>query len=329
MDRASAVRGARRTLAIAFTLFTALVALLWVIPKDPGGGFWLLTLPAALLFPCCTYMVIAPETEERTAEDARTASGLLISMILGGMLIQSLVFGDRVLSGAADTMQWLTTVWRYIVIVMLVIVAILKKLGTSPSEPAFVAPASATGPSSLLQAPARPPMVARPAAMPTPAPLTRSAGTGPTAPTLYPPVSSPGRPSESRPARAPGPTPTPRSRERTATISGASFTELTTFVEVATGLSAPDSPTSLLLSATPAGLELSAAGMEIGTVTGTWHDAAPLRVQLSVRDTLHRLASLSPLPDAVSLVFRLGDQTSVEVRDDRSGRSLALPAVRG
>jgi hypothetical protein len=355
----SGVRGARTTLAIAFAIITALVALLWVIPKDPGGGFWLLTLPAAILFPVFSYAVIAPGTRERTTGVAWAMVSILVVLYLGGMLISSLAFGDRVLIGAAETMQSLTVRWRSLGIATLVIVGILKlvehssskkQAGAAPTqrpEPASDEPAPASArasaqadggipagsippsplvPTQPMTQPARQPAVIRPttverpAAVPAPAPLTRPAHTPPV-PGSFPQVSASERPSATDPA------PAPRPVERTATVSGASFVELTTLVEVSTSLSEPSSATSLLLSATPTGLELAAAGTEIGIVAGTWNGAEPLRVRLSAHETLEALSSFSPSPETLSIRFRLGDETAVEVRDDRSVRHFALSAV--
>lgn len=359
MEDPSGVRGARTTLAIAFAIITALVALLWVLPKTPGGGFWLFTLPAAILFPFFSYAVVAPGTKERTAGVAGTMIGILVVLYLGGMLVSSLSFGDRVLTGAAATMQSFTVRWRSLGIATLVIVGILKLLEYSSSknqataapmprpEPASDEPAPASArpsapvgggipagsmpPSPLVPArpetqPARqqevmrPTTVARPAAMPAPAPLTRPAHT-PTVPGPFPQVSA------LEQGSAPESAPTPRPVEKTATVSGASFEELTTLVEVATSLSGPSSANSLLLSATPTGLELAAAGTEIGTVAGTWNGAEPLRVRLSAHETLEALSSFSPSPETLSVRFRLGDETAVEVRDDKSVRRFALSAV--
>lgn len=359
MEDPSGVHGARTTLAIAFAIITALVALLWVIPKTPGGGFWLFTLPAAILFPVFSYAVIAPGTKERTTGVAWAMVSILVVLYFGGMLISSLAFGDRVLIGAAETMQSLTVRWRSLGIAALVIVGILKLLehssskkqaGAAPTprpEPASDEPAPASArasaqadggipagsipPSPLVptqpmtqparqQAVIRPTTVERPAAMPAPAPLMRPAHTPPV-PGPFPQVSALEQSSASEPA------PAPRPVEKTATVSGASFVELTTLVEVATSLSEPSSATSLLLSATPTGLELAAAGTEIGIVAGTWNGAEPLRVRLSAHETLEALSSFSPSPETLSVRFRLGDETAVEVRDDRSVRRFALSAA--
>ncbi|MEY8654543.1 hypothetical protein [Brachybacterium paraconglomeratum] len=360
MKDPSGVHGARTTLAIAFAIITALVALLWVIPKTPGGGFWLFTLPAAILFPFFSYAVIAPGTRERTTGVAWAMVSILVVLYLGGMLISSLAFGDRVLIGAAETMQSLTVKWRSLGIATLVIVGILKLVDSSSSkktasapattprpEPASVEPTPASArpsapadggipagsipPSPLVpaqsmtqparqQAVIRPTTVVRPAAMPAPAPLMRPAHTPPVS-GPFPQVSALEQSSASEPAPAPHPV------EKTATVSGASFVELTTLVEVATSLSEPSSATSLLLSATPTGLELAAAGTEIGIVAGTWNGAEPLRVRLSAHETLEALSSFSPSPETLSVRFRLGDETAVEVRDDRSVRRFALSAV--
>ena len=360
MEDPSGVHGARTTLAIAFAIITAFIALLWVIPKDPGGGFWLFTLPAAILFPILSYAVIAPGTKERTTGVAWAMVSILVVLYLGGMLISSLAFGDRVLIGAAETMQSFTVRWRSLGAATLVIVGILKLLEYSSSKKAASTaapaprpepasdepapgparpsapvgggiPAGSTPPSPLVpaqpmtqparqQAAVRPTTVVRPAAMPAPAPLMRPAHTPPV-PGPFPQVSALEQSSASEPAPAPHPV------EKTATVSGASFVELTTLVEVATSLSEPSSATSLLLSATPTGLELAAAGTEIGIVAGTWNGAEPLRVRLSAHETLEALSSFSPSPETLSVRFRLGDETAVEVRDDMSVRRFALSAV--
>ena len=62
-------------------------------------------------------------------------------------------------------------------------------------------------------------------------------------------------------------------------------------------------------------------------MAGTWNGAEPLRVRLSARETLEALSSFSPSPETLSVRFRLGDETAVEVRDDRSVRRFALSAV--
>lgn len=243
MEDPSGVHGARTTLAIAFAIITALVALLWVIPKTPGGGFWLFTLPAAILFPVFSYAVVAPGTRKRTTGVAWAMVSILVVLYFGGMLISSLAFGDRVLIGAAETMQSLTVRWRSLGIAALVIVGILKLLerssskkqaGAAPTprpEPASDEPAPASArasaqadggipagsipPSPLVptqpmtqparqQAVIRLTTVERPAAMPAPAPLTRPAHTPPV-PGSFPQVSTSERPSAIDPAPAPPP----------------------------------------------------------------------------------------------------------------------------
>lgn len=313
MDDPSGVRGARTSLAIAFTIFTALVALLWVLPKSPGGGFWLFTLPAALLFPYFTYRVIAPRSAERTSKDSVVMIAALVVLYLGGVVVRSLALPEANLTGAAATMESLTETWRTYSLWTLLVVGVLtlverSKTGssapkaTSASEPVVAAsgeavpaklptsgrgPVEVTRPSPLVPAqpapqPAaiRPTTTSRPATVPAPAFLARPAWAR--SPQVGMPASAPVQP----------PAPAPRPVERTATVSGASFADLTTLAEVAASLSDPSSATSLQLSATPAGLELAAAGTEIDTVAGTWNGAEPLRVPTRLsrrsRPSLHR-----------------------------------------
>ena len=202
MDDPSGVRGARTSLAIAFTIFTALVALLWVLPKSPGGGFWLFTLPAALLFPYFTYRVIAPRSAERTSKDSVVMIAALVVLYLGGVVVRSLALPEANLTGAAATMESLTETWRTYSLWTLLVVGVLtlverSKTGssapkaTSASEPVVAAsgeavpaklptsgrgPVEVTRPSPLVPAqpapqPAaiRPTTTSRPATVPAPA----------------------------------------------------------------------------------------------------------------------------------------------------------------
>lgn len=343
MDDPSGVRGARTSLAIAFTIFTALVALLWVLPKSPGGGFWLFTLPAALLFPYFTYRVIAPRSAERTSTDAVVMVAALVVLYLGGVLVSSLALPDQNVSGAAATMESLTVQWRTYGLWTLVVVGVLKLV--ERSKPGSSAPETsselrseievdASGEAASAKAPAsgrvpidpiRPGPLVQAQPVPQPAPIRPLTASRPAAAPLE--HSAPAR-SVQVGASAQPPTSAPRPVERTATVSGASFADLTTLVEVATSLSHPSSSTSLQLSATPAGLGLAAAGTEIGTIPGAWSSVEPLRVRLSAHETREALGSLSPSPETLSIRLRLDDETAVEFRDDRSARRFALSAVR-
>lgn len=362
MDYPSGVRGARQSLAIAFASFTAFIALLWVIPKNPGGGFWLFTLPAALLFPYFSYKVISPGTKERTTADAGVMAAALVILYLGGMMISSLTLEGKGLSSAAETMRSMTVTWRRYAFGALLVVSVLKFVDSSPSQsaplesppdptsdprsslkesapastrpsiqstddnsadtvgPGSLAPAHAEHPPMPNRAPLRPTTDMRDASLLSPAPLKR--------PTHPHSIAGPcPQANDTESTSTPELVPMARTFEKTAEVSGASFTVLRTLVEVATSLSDPSSATSLLISATPTGLELNASGTDVGSVAGNWVGPDPLRVRLSAHEALEALSGLSPSPETLSVRIRWGDKTAVEFCDDKSLRRFALSAV--
>jgi hypothetical protein len=338
----SRARNVQQALAITYALFTAVVALMWVLPKFGEGGFaWLLTLPVALLFPLLTYVALFPDDGPDPFWQQIAFAVVLAVAFFFGQWIAAVSLPEQNRSGTAAAMLTLTATWRNCGLFVLLVSGALTLLRRSRSNREALVPVAAAmphgagvaavpAPSPLLasnrdaaldwepgeQTPhhSRPePVRSHPAATPQSALNAISAGNS----AQNPPVTAPRmRPEqETRPAMA------------VATVSGASFYELTTLVEIADSLGAPDPSTSLLLSGSPAGLDVAAAGMDLGTVRGAWSGLRPLRVHLSAREMMQALATLSPAPETLTLRFRVGDETAIVVQADGSVQRFALDAI--
>jgi hypothetical protein len=342
MNDSDATRGARKSLAIVLTLGTAVGSVLWVLPKSGEGGLaWLLSLPAAIMFPYLTYRLVAPP---RAPRSAWVPVGLAISLGVlwfGGLVIASNALPGPVLSELGTTIVATMIFWPIFVTGALIIIGVLKisdrasarratraaSAAPAPAQPVMPgSPAHLTGSSPPVDPGQRPrehapeqqhPVLApqRSAASPAPAPMTYRAPESAAAGARATETSSASAPAEG---------------ERTGgspTLSGISFLELSTLVEIAASLEDADNPTMMLLTFTDGGIEVTAAETEIGTVAGSWSGTATVRTLQSARSTLEALSGLEPAPSTVTLRPPVSDLVDLEVLAD-TAQNVSVEAVR-
>lgn len=338
--------GAQQRLASAFTLFTTVGAFFWVFPKfGEGGLLWLFSLLPAAFFVFFSYYVIAPVT--RGENDIRGASTfIVVVMWLIGRFIMNAALPVTGRSWTASTMAWLTSSWGFALIIAALAAALLRRIGRERTDESSTSTSAndviRTGSDGHLPLASNVAAAARPAGgvpSSTPAPPQTRTVPNPSAPH---PVSQQATAPSNRSTtaaetahhsaharKAPQHQPTPpRPSPMTAALTGASFPEVMTFLEVASSLDESGSETSLVLDLSPAGLTLSASGLEIGTVSGTWSGTRALRARLSAQEARRKLERFTPAPATLTVLLRLDGETVVEFRADHSVQRVSLEAAR-
>lgn len=302
MDDPKGGLSAQVSLTIAYTIFAAVGALLWIFPKfGEGGFFWTLSLPLALIFIYTACRSVAPASLGHRDVQFGFAIPNLVMWIIGRRIMNaSLPESD--LSWSASAMSWFTRIWLYASIIAVLTAFILRRISPRPPEHLVEEPPAEDASSDSSASDDVGDSTDSALEDKVPHELAPSAPAAPLAP--------------SRPALV------------TATLSGASFPEVMTLLEVASSLDATESPASLLLEISPTGMTLSSAGLEIGTVSGTWSGTQALRARLSAQEARRELLSFSPAPATLTVQIRLEGESVVELRADRSVQRVSLAAAR-
>lgn len=350
MNDISATRIIRWIVSIPMTLFTAVTAVLWAIPKagDEGGALWLLSLPIGVLFVFLTHRITAPPRERRGVAVPIALFAGIVVLYFGGIILGSLVLPADTPSNLSLGMMGMTFLWPVIGVLALVGVGVLKIIDVSieKSRAKTALEAGLAGSESPAGNLAPSPVHAS-AASPVPAKATpvRRAGARRRSATASAPsaasassasrtASAPSTPAATWPVAAEEEPPSGDPSELDLDLGdapaalGVPLHPFATLLEVAASLEGPDAPELTLLTFTSDGVEVSIRETDLGTIDGRWTGRAEVRTLQSANAVLAALTDLAPSAVVVALVPPLTDEDDLQIHDEETGQRLDIEAVR-
>lgn len=343
MGENSAITIARRVISVALTVVTALIALLWAWPKFGEGGFaWTISAPAGIGFTYLVHLLTAPRRSSRSIWVPIGITSLLTLLWFVGLMIAALATPvespESTLSGQFVALAMAILLWPAVMAGGLIVILILKlaeragnggakrarpavpspsapAMPVTQSSPAFISGSSPpTGPvpthSSRHSAASLQPRMPSAAATPR-HPGTLSSAAGSSAPQEADPV--PHAPHPSSPTRTPA-----KSEPVAADVP---LHELSTLVEVAVSLGQDDASSALTLEFGDGGVTVSADGVPLGSVDGSWNGTEGVCATVLAADVLRGLRSFDESTSLVSIVPGATDISNTEFRAVGSDQS--------